>query len=68
MTKIVDFEARVREKLRQQERHPDRFARVWERQKALVAPIQKMRDSGHTDLEIAHTLHFIADVLEGKDG
>ena len=67
MTQIVDFKARLAEKMRQSEKQSDRILAAWDRQKAMVAPIEQMRASGHRDMEIAQTLRFLADVLEGKD-
>ena len=67
MTKIVDFAARLEAKQEGERLAIGLFDRARQRQGIMVKPIQAMRQIGSTNEEIAQTLRFIADHLEGKE-
>jgi hypothetical protein len=67
MTKIVDFAARLEAKQEEERLAIALFDRARQRQGIMVKPIQAMRQIGSTNEEIAQTLRFIADHLEGKE-
>ena len=67
MMKIVDFAARLEAKQEEERLAIALFDRARQRQGIMVKPIQAMRQIGSTNEEIAQTLRFIADHLEGKE-
>ena len=67
MTEIVDFGARLEAKREEEKLAIALFDRARQRQGIMVEPIQAMRGTGSTNEEIAQTLRFIADHLEGKE-
>jgi len=67
MTEIVHFGARLEAKREEEKLAIALFDRARQRQGIMVEPIQAMRGTGSTNEEIAQTLRFIADHLEGKE-
>jgi hypothetical protein len=66
MAKILDLTERLQAKLSKVESNAVAFKRTSQRQRVLVAAVMAALEAGSSRKEIARTLRFIADELEGK--
>jgi hypothetical protein len=66
MAKIIDLTERLQAKLSERESTEAASNRTYQRQRVLVAAVIAAREAGSSYKEIARTLRFIADEVEGK--